>query len=215
MYQYSVIFSRSVGVRLGEWDLDTDPDCVVKNKVRHCADPVINVGIERILLHKNYTRRLSKGGKIDMALLRLDRVVNFGRYVAPICLAKSSAEGELPDGQMMYLAGWGTTEHGDVSRRKLYVDVHSVNLEECRRLVNAPLIKIDETLICALGQDGKDSCQGDSGGPLMERRSLEDGRVGYVLRGIISNGLSCGSTKPGFYTNVYKQMDWIVSNLEP
>lgn len=175
----------------------------------------MDVGIEKILLHKNYTRRASKGGKIDMALLRLDREVTMGTYVHPICLPRTESESEIVDDQELLVAGWGMTENRVTSTKKLFVDLHNVNLNECRRLINAPLIKIDETMICALGKNGKDSCQGDSGGSLMDMKKIDGGKFRYFLSGVVSKGLACGTTKPGFYTNVYQQMDWIISNMEP
>ncbi|XP_058817989.1 phenoloxidase-activating factor 3-like [Topomyia yanbarensis] len=202
------------GVRLGEWDLETDPDCVTEQSIRRCADPVIDVGIERISIHKNYTRRASKGGKIDMALLRLDREISFGRFVLPICLPRTDAEAQRADNQTLYVSGWGMTENDVVSTKKLFVDVNNVELDECRRKINAPLIKIDETMICALGGNGKDACQGDSGGPLMEIKQVAGGKKRFFLIGVVSKGLTCGSTKPGFYTDVYQQFDWIISNME-
>ncbi|XP_055539362.1 phenoloxidase-activating factor 3-like [Wyeomyia smithii] len=208
------ITSMIAAVRLGEWNLDTNPDCVTKQGIKYCADPVVERGIEKISIHKNYTRRVSKGGKIDMALLRLDRDVTFGEFIAPICLPQNAGEGQFSDDQMFYVAGWGMTEDDVTSRKKLFVDVSNVDLEECRKKINAPLIKIDETMICALGNDGKDACQGDSGGPLMEIKQLNSKTNRYFLRGVVSKGLACGTSKPGFYSNVYKQIDWIVSNIE-
>ncbi|XP_053691830.1 serine protease easter-like [Sabethes cyaneus] len=208
------ITNAIAAVRLGEWNLDTDPDCVTEQGIQRCADPVIDVGIEKISIHKNYTRRVSKGGKIDMALLRLDRNVAFGGFISPICLPKNDVEGQFSRDQTFYVAGWGMTEDDVASTKKLFVDVANVDLEECRNKINAPLIKIDETMICALGKDGKDACQGDSGGPLMEIKQLSSKTNRYFLKGVVSKGLACGTSKPGFYSNVYKQIDWIVSNME-
>lgn len=194
--------------------MDTDPDCVIEREIQYCADPVVEVGIEKISIHKNYTRRVSKGGKIDLALLRLDRDVNFGKFIVPICLPKNDVEGRFSGDQTFYVAGWGMTEDDVTSTKKLFVDVSNVNLEECREKINAPLIKIDETMICAIGKNGKDACQGDSGGPLMEIKQLSSKTNRYFLKGVVSKGLACGTSKPGFYSNVYKQIDWIVSNMQ-
>lgn len=193
--------------------MERNPDCVTRQGLDQCAPPVVDVGIERIVIHKNYTHRISKGGKIDLALLRLDQEISFGKYIAPICLPKSAAEATLQYEKPMYVAGWGMTENGTVSSKKLFVDVSNVDLQQCRKKINAPLIKIDETMICALGGGGKDACQGDSGGPLMEIQSTDSGVDRFFLKGVVSKGLSCGSDKPGFYTNVFQQIDWIVSNM--
>ncbi|XP_055596802.1 phenoloxidase-activating factor 3-like [Uranotaenia lowii] len=207
------INNRTAGVRLGEWDLESDPDCDKASK--QCADPPIDVDIEKILIHKNYTRRVSKGGKIDMALIRLNRDVSFGKYVAPICLPKTAEEAELTENETLYVAGWGLTENYTRSTKKLFVDVNKVSQEECIQKIKAPLVKIDHTIICALGVGGKDSCQGDSGGPLMEIRQGSSSYLRYFLKGVVAKGLACGTSKPGFYTNVHEQIDWIVSNMEP
>lgn len=59
----------------------------------------------------------------------------------------------------------------------------------------------------------KDSCTGDSGGPLM----LEDvykGAYKIVQYGIVSRGPSdCGFSDTGIYTDVSKQMRWILDNI--
>lgn len=202
------------GVRLGEWDLEVNPDCVTRQGIEQCAPPVLDVGIERIAMHKNYTRRMSMGGRIDLALLRLDRDVAFGKYIAPICLPKTESEATLQQETPMYVAGWGMTENGTASSKKLFVDITYVGLKECDQKINSPLIKIDETMICALGSDGKDACQGDSGGPLMDIQTTDSGVDRFFLKGVVSKGLYCGTNKPGFYMNVFRQLEWIVSNME-
>ena len=40
---------------MGEWNTNTDPDCqVLRNGVKACADPHLNVGIEKIHVHPDY-----------------------------------------------------------------------------------------------------------------------------------------------------------------
>ncbi|XP_065089508.1 phenoloxidase-activating factor 3-like [Ochlerotatus camptorhynchus] len=203
------------GVRLGEWDLTTNPDCVTRQDVEQCAPPVLDVGIEKIIRHKKYKFSWYKPNNIDLALFRLDQDVTFGKYIAPICLPRSEQEAQLQQDKPMYVAGWGKTETGETSKRKLFVDITNVNLDECRKQHPSPMIKFHDSMICALGTEGKDSCQGDSGGPLMEIQKTAEGVDRYFLKGVVSVGASCGTTKPAFYIEVYKNIDWIVSNMEP
>ena len=45
---------------------------------------------------------------------------------------------------------------------------------------------ITDGMLCAGGEEGKDSCQGDSGGPLTYKEGTQ-----HVLIGDVSNGLAC------------------------
>ena len=64
-----------------------------------------------------------------------------------------------------------------------------------------------DEMLCAGGQEGKDSCQGDSGGPLVRRLSSNQ----WVLSGIVSFGNKiCGVREvPAIYTKVSSIAGWI------
>ena len=71
---------------------------------------------------------------------------------------------------------------------------------------NAINIHISDEMLCAGGQEGKDSCQGDSGGPLVRRLSSNQ----WVLSGIVSFGFGCGGKDvPAVYTRVSSIAGWI------
>ena len=66
--------------------------------------------------------------------------------------------------------------------------------------------EISDEMLCAGGQEGKDSCQGDSGGPLVRRLSSNQ----WVLAGIVSFGYNCGDRGvPAIYTRVSSIAGWI------
>ena len=77
-------------VRLGDWNLDTDMDCddaYVYDKV--CSDPPIDVKIAEIIPHPQYNTN-DKNQFNDIALLRLERDVQYSEYIKPICLPVDS-----------------------------------------------------------------------------------------------------------------------------
>lgn len=86
---------------------------------------------------------------------------------------------------------------------------------EYNKLPDNPAFRtgISETQYCAydpLGQ--KDSCQGDSGGPL---QIYPYGTPVSKVVGVVSFGVSCGSSFPGIYTRVASYIDWIEQHVWP
>lgn len=59
-------------VRLGEYQISSDKDCVEDN----CADPPINLTIEKKIVHELY-RPASVQQEHDIALLRLSQPVKY------------------------------------------------------------------------------------------------------------------------------------------
>lgn len=100
---------RRIGVRLGEHDLDTTKDC----EFGECAAPPITVGIERIIVHENYNPR-HKEHTDDIALIRLDREIQFSEDVAPICLPveESVRNRNITGTWDAKSVGWGVSESG-------------------------------------------------------------------------------------------------------
>ena len=62
--------------------------------------------------------------------------------------------GESFVGEAAYVYGWGTTEYGGSSPSELLeVEVRVVSQEECRSQ------GVTAAMLCAGGEEGKDSCQ--------------------------------------------------------
>ena len=72
---------KGVGfVRLGEHTIGNKIDCDIDEKTNQstCADPPVNINVQRILIHQGYVREITGNQQVnDIALLRLERTVNF------------------------------------------------------------------------------------------------------------------------------------------
>ncbi|XP_055528727.1 CLIP domain-containing serine protease B4-like [Wyeomyia smithii] len=196
-------------LRLGEWDLNQDPDC---DEDYECNEAVRFANVEQIIMHPSYNR-----SKIhDIALLRMQSALpaNYTNHIIPVCLPKTK---ELLRNSFsnynVTIVGWGFTEAVKRSSRKMSTNLVTTDLRSCQNDLK-PILKntiLSESHICAKGAEKKirDACQGDSGGPLMANMN------GYwYLVGIVSFGPPCGRTQlPGVYTRVTSYMDWIKKNL--
>ncbi|XP_043198015.1 uncharacterized protein LOC122368284 isoform X1 [Amphibalanus amphitrite] len=145
----------------------------------------------------------------DLALLRLDRTVQFSEFVRPFCLFDGRSS--LVD-KVSHVSGWGATEFGGgqsdvlmggnvtIWSQSRCAEVYERQLTFKRQLPDG----ITPALLCAGGEE-QDACQGDSGGPmtvLTER--------GTRLVGIVSAGIGCAAPGiPGLYANVAHHLDWI------
>nr|XP_037280549.1 uncharacterized protein LOC119173869 [Rhipicephalus microplus] len=168
--------------------------------------------ISHVVIHPEY---VDKGFANDIALLKLDKPVDFSDYIRPICLP-SDGETERPRHTSFCVAvGWGKLlEVGRLFPDTLQeVPLPVLTTEECRRrTLFLPLYNITENMFCAgYERGGRDACLGDSGGPLMCQKV--DGR--WSLVGVTSNGDGCGRPgRPGVYTKVMRYLPWIHSTME-
>uniref|UniRef100_A0A1Y1LL33 CLIP domain-containing serine protease n=1 Tax=Photinus pyralis TaxID=7054 RepID=A0A1Y1LL33_PHOPY len=207
---------RLVSVRLGEHQLDADPDCEDGDRpgFEDCADSPIDIPVSEVTLHQQYARReIAKPN--DIALVRLSTPVTYSKSISPICLpTKPEFLNNRFNGAVMTVAGWGRTENSTQSNTKLKLDVPITQDAECRQIYERNGATLTDKQICAGGRKGQDSCSGDSGGPLMYLERQPD--YIWYLFGIVSFGPTrCGTAAfPGIYTFVPKYLSWIVENMK-
>ena len=107
-----------------------------------------------------------------------------------------------------WVTGWGK-ESDEVIRspQLMAVSLPFVDFDQCKRryeTYHSNFVIDTELMMCAGGEEGKDSCQGDSGGPLVRRFYSQQ----WLLSGIVSFGSNCGTLGiPGIYTKVSKIAD--------
>lgn len=200
-------------VRVGEWDLQSNPDCTASDGSNvDCTKPVQDVAIEKITIPSNYTGTSSPTVKLDIALLRLARKVELSESVAPICLALDAElrRGVNLESGRFVESGWGKTPDAAGSDYKMNYFSVGVSRDTCRS--KYPHANVDTGHICATPERDEDTCRGDAGGPLVYRH--RDGP--FYLMGIASFRKECAITgEPAVYTNVGELVDWVIDNLEP
>ncbi|TMW39898.1 hypothetical protein DOY81_015022, partial [Sarcophaga bullata] len=194
-------------VRLGEHDLSKDTE------TKHVDIPVV-----RTEKHPNYNAR---NGHSDIAILYLERNVQFTDLIKPICLPLSEKlRQQSYIGYLPFVAGWGKTMEGGNSAnvlQELQIPVYSNDLCRERYKQQNRLFtenQFDAAVLCAgVLSGGKDTCQGDSGGPLMAPEKYGTTTIFYLI-GVVSYGIGCARPQiPGVYTSTEYFLDWIQEKI--
>lgn len=84
------------------------PSRIPSGQILKCADPVVEVGVEKIIVHPDYNDK-SRDKMHDIALLRLNTNVTYSKYIKPICLPVAGLSSGLITGNKLSVAGWGST----------------------------------------------------------------------------------------------------------
>ncbi|KAF2881994.1 hypothetical protein ILUMI_24175 [Ignelater luminosus] len=205
-----------VSVRLGEHNTKTEQDCDDDTPgLEYCSDPPIDVDVEEITSYETFTLKKVYG---DVALIRLNQVVNYTDFIKPVCLPISS---ELQNksflGETVTVAGWGKTQTTiRMNEKKLKVELPVMSNPDCSSSYRQRNVQIAGSHICAGGEKGKSTCSGDSGGPLMYRdRTVEE--ENWVTVGIVSFGVKKCAVEdvPAVFTRVTEYVEWIIDNMKP
>ncbi|XP_020801099.1 melanization protease 1-like [Drosophila serrata] len=183
-----------ITVRVGEYNTDTNPDCLGNT----CFPKYEDFQIKAVLRNRNYVARDFVN---DIALLKLTRDIQFNLHIQPICLLLNPAL--VPNRRQWQAFGWGKTQRG-VSSSVLKTTMldHYPN-SHCAQRLN---VQLTNNQAC-LGHQQTDTCAGDSGGPLVIQINVT-GVIRYLQLGIVSFGDElCQS--PGVYTYVPNYIGWI------
>ncbi|CAD7085331.1 unnamed protein product [Hermetia illucens] len=207
-------------VRLGEYNTNTEPDCIQEINHVDCADSAVDVAVENIIIHPDYNES-ARDMQHDIALLRLKQNVRFTHFIMPICLPVQSHNHSITKakGAIFTVAGWGRTNLFNkfrwnmASPIKLKLRVPIVDRGNCSQILQPYGVKLGPKQICAGGETSKDTCLGDSGGPLMR---FDEALLRWVTHGVVSYGFTqCGvKGYPAVYTNVAEYIDWILNVIK-
>ncbi|KAF5271712.1 hypothetical protein FQA39_LY08035 [Lamprigera yunnana] len=208
---------KLISVRLGEHQLNTDPDCDDDRPgFEDCADSPFDIPIAQAIVHPEYNSQYSAGPH-DIALLKLSRPISYSKSISPICLPRSSEflTKDFTD-TLMTVAGWGRTENSSQSNIKLKLEIPVNSKNDCSKIYSRYGVQLGDGQLCAGGKKGEDSCSGDSGGPLMYLRRTGIEYNWYHYATVSFGPIECGSKDfPGIYTLTTKYMNWIISNIKP
>uniref|UniRef100_A0A8C4PZF9 Peptidase S1 domain-containing protein n=1 Tax=Eptatretus burgeri TaxID=7764 RepID=A0A8C4PZF9_EPTBU len=162
--------------------------------------------VKRVITHPKYNPNTID---YDVALLHLNRFVNFSSFIQPACLPSSSHL--FATGQKCWVTGWGATKYKYSYPSTLQeLEISVISDQNCSDLYSTINDVITPRMMCAgFIEGGKDSCYGDSGGPLACQS-----RGTWFLAGIVSWGYGCALPNfPGVYTRVTSVVDWIKQNM--
>ncbi|XP_043640977.1 phenoloxidase-activating factor 2-like [Drosophila teissieri] len=184
-------------VRAGEWDLDTNTEQL----------PHVDVPIRSIVRHPGFN--LTTGAN-NVALVFLVRSLEKYRHINPVCLPTAPNNFDF---SRCIFTGWGKKSFEDstymniMKKLELPVVPNRPCQQKLQRFYGGDFV-VDNSLMCAGGEPGKDSCFGDGGSPLA--CPMKNNPQRYELAGIVNFGINCGLPDvPGVYTNVASLLQWI------
>ena len=169
-------------VRLGEWEVGRDPDCLKDSDT--CLSDVQDFEItnDQVTVHEDY-RRTPSNVENDIALIRLTRPAVLNNGVRIVCLPinpqEAARELNIPNirdgltGKFPIVVGWGYTEY-DPWALEQQGDFAETNVaSSVQQMLGVPVLSSSEcsekfgkfkpsvSQICAGGEKDKDSCKVD------------------------------------------------------
>jgi len=134
-------------VRLGEWDLRSDPDIEVLENEEVTNDPYVDFGIEEVIVHPEYySTNINKFH--DIALIKLQHDVQFTKWIKPICLPLDlEVRKNLYASEILQVAGFGITETGFSSEIMKMVEVNGLSQAKCQALYSRKNVTISKNQV--------------------------------------------------------------------
>ncbi|XP_019541656.3 CLIP domain-containing serine protease B8 [Aedes albopictus] len=202
-------------VRLGEYDVQNDPDCIIINdQYLECTDGIIDVRPKSIIVHPDYQAHSSSQDH-NIGLIELNHPVEFSDFIRHICL-RTVDSGMM--GAIMFESGWGRLNRlveGELTSvsipLKLKKKLTYIDHDTCSKTYRSLQVQLTSDQICAADRRSKDSYNGNIGSPLMQ---FDMKKAAWVLTGLRDTQHCENCTNPGIYTNVHKYVQWIKTNAQ-
>lgn len=155
--------------------------------------------VQKKIEHKEYCTPLER--RNDIALLRTKEDIQFSDLVKPIPIRMKPVIGH----ESALTSGWGLTHPWSYADTLQYVEVVTLNDEECRDKHDPEDVQyLYEGSLSAFKDSKRGVCTGDSGGPLA---------INGELVGLVSWGVPCAKGYPDVYTRVSTFNDWIMDSM--
>jgi len=189
----------SLKIRCGEWDTQDE------NEPRPHQDRyVTDLDIHPAFNGKNLAN--------DWALLYTAQPFQLQEHIDTICLPQP---GEQFAGDTCFATGWGKDKFGAAGQYQVVlkeIDLPVVRHDQCEAKLRTTRLgrrfQLDDSFICAGGEDGKDTCKGDGGSPLVCPSKYDP--YTYIQTGVVAWGIGCGEDNvPGVYASVSQAVCWI------
>lgn len=183
--------SRHIDVHLGAQSLNnfTEPNRVV-----------ISADLSASIIHPGFNQWF---GANDLALLRLNVMVQFTKYIQPVSLPSDNRD--LFVGRTVVASGWGRmyTQAEHHANQMQWAKLAVITNAECLKFLSP--LSVRDTALCAQGALGESVCNGDSGGPLV----LDADR--NILVGVTSFGhrSGCDLGFPQGFSRITSYLTWI------
>ena len=168
-------------------------------------------------IHPDYQLRgdneSARSADSDLAVLTLNKRVEYTETIQPICLWSASIKLEYVVGQTGFVVGWGRDETGKAFvEEPRHVTAPVVSQTVCLRSHEVFRLITSDRTFCAGKRDGSGPCNGDSGSGFV---MFNNNTNRYYLRGVVSRSLkdqitqSCDLRNYVVYVDAAKYLDWI------
>lgn len=174
------------------------------------ASGALHLTAHKVIPHPEYSEQT---GHADIAIITLNKEVEFTRSIRPICLWRSDSNIKNIVGKEGEVAGWGITSTLSRPTELRKVKIPVVSQENCL-FSHKNLIDLTSNMtFCAGNKDGTGPCRGDSGSPFMMVRNNQ-----WILRGIVSRSLkdekmSCDLSQYVVFADTAKLETWILNEI--
>uniref|UniRef100_A0AAG5DGA4 Peptidase S1 domain-containing protein n=1 Tax=Anopheles atroparvus TaxID=41427 RepID=A0AAG5DGA4_ANOAO len=205
---------QMVGVRLGEFDTASNPDCAIVDGRSQCLPPSQTIPIAEITVLSGFNTPAFAN---DLALLRLQQPANVDQEnIKPICLPFSTA---LKSHKPSYYirTGWLARSTSTSLQRSFPSPIESVGCQDAYNDQDVPLEKtFGQICIRRDNPSSAGTCAFNMAATPLQSVQIVGPSERYVLYGLLSFGpKQCLETYPDVYTAIAPNVDWIVANLKP
>nr|XP_017014013.2 CLIP domain-containing serine protease B8-like isoform X2 [Drosophila takahashii] len=211
----------------GDWRAQrnfTDGDCRQVKDLTQCSISPQTLDIEELVVHPQYRSAATlEGLNYNIALAKLQGIVEFSYFVQPICLPPAGDDKDKHIGQRLEQAGFYRPEDlvqdwrdqfqlkDLVSEWRVKKQVQMASLQFCSsKIWNRPL---SENHMCSVGDTGNDFLWGS---PLMAFEVFDGKPRNFYLVGIKISSIAGPSDDldSSLFTRILPFRSWVLKNIK-